>query len=81
MVGSAVPQRESAAAYSRPVRVFFIKISEAKKGGEFSDAHIWAKAPEDVFTVRPNVDRARKEPSKVKWMSASNVCLLCGHTW
>ena len=31
MVGSAVPQRASAAAYSRPVRIS-IKISEAKEG-------------------------------------------------
>ena len=43
-------------------------------------AHIWEKTPEDVFTVRPNVDRARKEPSKMKWMSASNVCVVARGT-
>ena len=37
------------------------------------NVHICAKAPEDAFTVRPKVDKARKEPSKIKWMSASNV--------
>jgi len=39
------------------------------------DVHICAKTPSDV---RPKVDRARKEPSKVKWMSASNVCFTRG---
>jgi hypothetical protein len=37
------------------------------------NVHICAKAPGDAFTVRPKVDKARKEPSKIKWMSASNV--------
>jgi len=37
------------------------------------NVHICAKTPEDAFTVRPNVDRAKKEPSKIKWTSASNV--------
>jgi hypothetical protein len=37
------------------------------------NVHICAKAPEDAFTLRPKVDKARKEPSKIKWMSASNV--------
>ena len=32
MVGSAVPQRESAAAYSRPVRVFFYQDQRSKEG-------------------------------------------------
>jgi hypothetical protein len=37
------------------------------------NVQICAKGPEDAFTVRPKVDKARKEPSKMKWMSASNV--------
>jgi hypothetical protein len=74
MVGSAVPQRASAAAYSRPVRVGCQRKRKRRGVEWWDDAHISARAPEDVFTVRPNVDRARKEPSKMKWMSASNVC-------
>lgn len=67
-------------------------ISESGEVGISRDPHISAKGPEDEFTVRPNVDRARKEPSKVKWMSASNVCggsdrrrrkkeVCARHTW
>jgi len=37
------------------------------------NVHICAKALEDAFTVRPKVDKARKEPSKIKWMRASKV--------
>lgn len=44
--------------------------SKNKRNG---NVHIWAKTPEDEFTVRPKVDKARKEPSKIKWISASNV--------
>lgn len=44
------------------------------------DVHICAKTLSDAFTVRPNVDRARKEPSKMKWMSASNVCFTWDYT-
>jgi hypothetical protein len=43
------------------------------EGVRNGNVHICAKAPEDPFTVRPKVDKARKEPSKIKWMSASNV--------
>ena len=43
------------------------------KGERNGNVHICAKAPEDPFTVRPKVDKARKDPSKIKWMSASNV--------
>ena len=53
----------------------FTRWSAKRKEGRFSDVHISARAPSDAFTVRPNVDRARKEPSKMKWMSASNVCV------
>lgn len=63
-----------------PCTYFYQDQRSKRRVRGFSNAHIWAKAPEDVFTVRPNVDRARKEPSKMKWISASNVCLLCGHT-
>jgi hypothetical protein len=37
------------------------------------NVHICAKTPGDEFTVRPKVDKARKEPSKIEWMSTSNV--------
>ena len=30
--------------------------------------------PVDVSTVRPKVDKAMKEPSKMTWMKASKVC-------
>jgi hypothetical protein len=30
--------------------------------------------PVDVSTVRPNMDKAMKEPSMMTWMNASNVC-------
>jgi hypothetical protein len=51
-----------------------IGLPEKVRGMEWNgNVHICAKTPEDAFTVRPKVDKARKEPSKIKWMSASNV--------
>jgi len=38
------------------------------------DVHISANMPVDVSTVRPNVDKAMKEPSKMAWMNTSKVC-------
>jgi hypothetical protein len=45
------------------------------------NAHNSAKMPEDVSTVRPNVDSAMNEPSKMKWISASNVCINVFSLW
>jgi hypothetical protein len=55
------------------------KESLNKRGREH--VHNSANMPEDVFAVRPKVDRARKEPSRVKWTSASKVCLLHFSWW
>jgi hypothetical protein len=49
------------------------EIGKFKEWKWNANVHICAKTPEDAFTVRPKVDKARKEPSKIKWMSASNV--------
>jgi hypothetical protein len=45
------------------------------------NVHISAKGPADVLTVRPNVDSAMKEPSMIKWMSASKVWLWLFHVY
>lgn len=40
------------------------------------DAHSSAKGPTLVFTLRPNVERYKKEPSNEKCIMASKACLV-----
>jgi len=72
MVGSAVPQRESALVYSLPVdRRRAVRLSFVPH--KLTDVHISARGPSLPFTVLQNVERYNHDPSYVNRIIASNA--------